>query len=782
MEQGPEYENFNPEFELKKGKEAGEEKTKRTIEQQREMARKISLIARIFSRQYDMDVLPSNMWGCGLDEKTNEVAARYCQGEIADIDGLDAKLFKPRVITYDRSSLEKEREDAIIGKMRHEVGHAKNSDYRLLLKGMKFAKDQGYLPTSWTEIANAIEDPWVNNIEIADSETVRQKINTLYEQWKEDTTKLIGSQPVTHQLSLNIINYWLTGESIPTLKNEDVLKVFKEIEPSLEKLFSAKTPAENFKTIKEEVWDKYKALEKKAIGDEEMKKMMEAAAKDLIKQLSGGEQGDEQQQGEGEGGLLQKIKEKLGGKSKSQKEEDELLDSLSGQIGSKTKKDIRDSLKKQVDEQKEEKGETKEGEEEKPEPKEEGLSGGSLRKDIDLDKLPQELKDQLRELIDKKLPSELRSELNRQAKSELDRKQAELLNKQLPDFIKMKRDKKSGQYIPEFQTPDKNEVDNTKKEVDDLVEQSTSQEAEETERQARQIEEQKIREREEAERLRQEREMEKYGFKPEETEDYQKFKELENAMRSQVENFIKILDKYLPKKEEYKYAGEFHTGKKIDFKKLTKKVPVGKSDFFQRREIKESTEAKLYVTLVIDNSGSMSGQKMAESLKTAIFFARVLKRFEIPFAIKFFGDHVERAKEFDEDYDDPRKRIKPKIVTLSDASGQHTDISEPLLMTETEMAQAKREFSGSSGAIFVISDGGANRGRVGDELKNYIEQLQKTYMINAFGLGAGAANELKGYFGEQNTVAVDDFQELPNEAFKVLRVALERILKRLRKI
>lgn len=769
MEGGPEYKNLIEDLGFGRKKEG----QKRPEMSQKELAREIALIARIFSRQYGMDVLPSDAWACGLSEKANETIKKYLTGEVTDIRSLPADIFKPKVITYDQGSLAQESRDEVIGKIRHEVGHAKHSDYRLLIEGMKTAKDEGYLPTSWINIANAIEDPWVNNLESRDSETVRQKITALYENWKKDTVEYIGSQPVTRQLGLNIIYYWLTGQNVPTLKNEEVKKVFNDIEPHLNELFEGESPEKNFELIKNQVWQKYRILEEKAVSDEEMKKMMESAAKDLVDQLR--KQGDKGENKEDKG-ILSKLKEKFSGKKKGRGKGGKTADAenLSQNMDAETKEQIRDELGKQI-------AREKKREEGRKSSKKTGDISSGVKNDINLDELPQELKEKLKDIISR-LPQDVKKRLAEEARRELDRKQAESLNKELPSFIKLKKDKETGEFKPEFETKSDDELKDAKNEVEKSVKEMRQKEAEELEKEVRALEERLKREKEEAEKKRQEKEMADYGFSPEEKEQYNKFRELEDSMRSQIENFLKILDRYLPKKEEYAYSGEYFTGKKADFSKLAQKIPIKRYDIFKRREIQESSEPKLYVTLIIDNSGSMRGQKMEESLKTAVFFARVLKRFGIPFSIKFFGERVVNVKEFDDDYDDRSKRIKPNLVMLADASGGSTDISEPLEATEKEMAEAKRKFTGSQGAMFIISDGGANNGRVGQDLRKYIEELQKTYIVNGFGLGTGAAQELKGYFGENNTAAVNDFSELPQEAFKILRVTLERVLKRLRKI
>lgn len=153
-----------------------ERPVKRSAGEVAELKRKIGLIARVFSKTYDLGVYPSPQggWCCSIDEQHMEEIDRYLHGEVQTLDALPTDALKPKKIFYDVSDVEeKMTDDEVIGVTRHEIGHVNHSDFRLLLEGQRQAMDEGYLATSWASISNALEDPRVNNLEIAGSDVVR---------------------------------------------------------------------------------------------------------------------------------------------------------------------------------------------------------------------------------------------------------------------------------------------------------------------------------------------------------------------------------------------------------------------------------------------------------------------------------------------------------------------------------------------------------------------------------------------------------------------------------
>lgn len=729
------------------------------------LKRQIGLIARVFSRNYKMDVMPAagGGWSCGIRPEYVGMIGEYLQGGRQSLDELPPDALIPKRINYDLKDVEGGMtDDEVLGVMRHEIGHANNTDYRLFFEGQRFALDQGRLPSSWAGIFNALEDPWVNNKEIAGSQVVKEKMAALYEQWERDVTAKINTQPVTQQLGLNIIHYWLKGEQIPTLTNQAVRNAFDQIQAAVDRYFAANTAAETHDILKHDIWPVFQQFEDEALKDEQQK--------ELIRKMTGSKLGSSQNGQSGgqssEGGILDRLRQRFGFGKPSKTEGPEPFKSAGSD---ELRRQLKEALKSQENRAKN--GPTSSSDE-------------TLPDDIDLGNIPQELLDELQQAIDG-LSNEEKQQLADSARKELDEKQSQAANKQLPKTIQLRKDPKTGEYLPTIETSDEQAQQRTDRMVEQYLNEQDQQAAKE-QAVAQAAEQQRLAEQAaERKRLAQQQQMAKDGFDTRERELYQRFKSLEGAMETQIRNFMRAMDAYLPKKEDVLYGGEYYSGPKLNERATVRRAPLGDFRIHQRREVIESSEPRLFVTLLIDNSGSMAGQRMEESLKTAIFLARVLQRFNIPFAIKFFGSEVASIMRFADDYDDPKKKIKPRLMRAADASGGGTDIASPLVETIEEMSIERRKRPDSHGAIFVISDSGANAGPMqGSELGAYIQDKQLRHTIMNFLLSGHtgdivAASEL---FGERNVVVADDFAKLPEQAFAMLRVTMQRVLKTLRSI
>ncbi len=647
-------------------------------------------------------------------------------------------------------------EDEAIGVIRHEVGHANHTDYRLFFEGQRFAQQEGSMPSAWAFVWNSLEDPWVNNREIAGSDAVRESLSALYRKWLPETRAFIHTQTPLRQLGLCVIHYWLTGEPIAEIQDKKVLEIFEKIRSAADAYIAAETAEKSHKVMQEQIWPAVKPLVDEAQKQEEMKQKM----REMGGEGQGGAQGAVQ-------GAIDKLRNMLGlGGSKPAPS--------SGQTpgGESLQQAVRDELNRQKNSNTEARQKLSQ----------EGSAQGRMDDEIDLSALPKDLREQLEQAI-RQLSEADRKKLEDAAKKSLDKKMAKAANESLPTGLKFEEDPKTGEQTLTMKQEDKKGGEAIKKAVDEHVDAQVQEEQKKAVEDARADEERLAQIREEEKKKRERAEIQKAGFDPDNEEDrelYREFRALELFMESAVQRFMKVMEAYLPKRGEMVHEGEYYTGSKINKRALLKRAPLEDYRIFRRRELRESNDPKLFVTLLIDNSGSMQGQKMQESRKTAIFFARVLARFDIPFAIKAFGDQVEEVVSFDEGWDDPTVKAKPRLMRKTNASGGSTDMASGLLETMKEMNSAKREYPGCHGAVIVISDSGANAGpMVGPALGEYVSRMQKSHTILNLLLSGSASDKQASavIFGERHVAVAEDFQTLPTEAFRLLRIVLQRILK-----
>ena len=118
------------------------------------------------------------------------------------------------------------------------------------------------------------------------------------------------------------------------------------------------------------------------------------------------------------------------------------------------------------------------------------------------------------------------------------------------------------------------------------------------------------------------------------------------------------------------------------------------------------------------------------------------------------------------------------MIDFTDASGGSTNMHAGIEITIDAMNDQRRRLKDCHGLIFVITDGGANRGLTGEALRAYIEENRGRLTFKAFGLSAGNGERqqiqdyLNSYFGESNCAYPESFESLPDEAFRVLRTNL----------
>ena len=79
---------------------------KRTPEEVRELKRAIGLIARVFSKTYDLGVYPSPQggWCCSIDDEHLEIVEEYLTGKRDSLDALPPHALKPKKMYYMKSA------------------------------------------------------------------------------------------------------------------------------------------------------------------------------------------------------------------------------------------------------------------------------------------------------------------------------------------------------------------------------------------------------------------------------------------------------------------------------------------------------------------------------------------------------------------------------------------------------------------------------------------------------------------------------------------------------
>ena len=718
----------------------------------REKRRMIVHLSKMFTRRYDLRVIPSGqkgLWACSTDPKYMQDIQSYVYGQRETLDDLPSEAFEPKQILYDAESAKDMSMEQITTILHHEAGHHKFTDFKGMIEGQKVAKDEGNLPTSYWLTFEGIEDPRVNSREGDESPAIDAQIRKNQAKDLQDriTESPLKDRPQMLQFAYDSFHYWLHGEGIEEIKDTDVGKALEKAKPLLDQYFQNTDP-EVRKILQKQIWDIAKPLEKQDIEDEKKRQMAQQKGVQggQGQPQAGQDQQGEQQSGSGQGEQIAPPSIP-GGKGQQKGFMDRLRESI---FGSQDK-----SQQQNQDLQ-------------KPKQKKER---------VDLSKLTPDQLQQIKEAIERLTPEEF-AELEKKARERVDELQKEALEDELPQTLKLEKNKQTGEYqvVPQLShegQQKKAEADYQRMEKEVEAEEQAEYEAWE---QQRALQEAIFRKQEELKR--QKIEMEKAGFEEGELDKFLLYQELERSMVGFVRRFKQAIEKVVPKRLEPRYEPGFFSGPKFDRRELIRKAPIGNEQFWQRQVDAPTGEPRLFIGLLVDNSGSMIGKKMEEARKTMVFFSKVCSDMGIPFMMASFGDDAEIVKIFRQDFEDPKERIKVKMIDATEASEDYTNLYSGVDLTIEAMNEQRRKIPDCHGLIFVITDGGANRGKTGTDLQDYIEENRGRLTFKGFGLSSGEGerqqiqNYLNLYFGESNCAYPQNFEDLPDEAFRLLRINL----------
>lgn len=764
----------------------------RPSERQRyERNRTIAHLGRVFVGHYDIQVLPSRqkgLWATTLDPKITQELQKYVIGQRDSLDDLPDESFEPKRILYDEQSAQEMSMDDIIAILRHEAGHAKYTAFKLMFEGQRMAKDQGYLPTSFWLMFEGLEDPRVNTLEGEESPAIDKQIRTSNaKQLQERLTEgPLSQKPIMLQFAYNAYHSWLHGELIPELNGTDIGRVTEVARPLIEQYFQ-NTDVEQRRLLQKQIWEIAKELEKKEIEQEEQRQMAQQ------KQSQQGQEG-EGQPGGGEG----QPQSGAGGSGEGQSQgQSSQQGSESPQPGAKSEgqptgrkrfldrvKDFFSGKKDGQDtptEEQQGQGQTGQDDSGQQEGSQEHQVQKPVRKpkseQLDLSTLSEEELQQIKDAIDQLSPEE-RAELNKKAKEAVDEAQKDALEDELAKSMKMEKNKQTGEYEVKPQDVSEKDQQASQKDFEEALQQVEAEEQAEFERQEaeRRAREEALRKLE-AER-REKLEMEKAGFKEDEADEFHLYQTLEKAMHSHIRNFEQAIEKVIPRKKEPKYEGGYFSGPKFDRRDLIRKAPMGDERFHMRQVERPTGEPRLFIGLLVDNTASMRGKKQDMARKTTVFFSRVNQDMRIPFMGVSFGETPKVFKSFRQFFDNPADRVKPALIEATEADERSTNLHDGLKLIIDEMNDQRRRLKDCHGIIYVITDGGANAGLVGQKLKDYIDENRGRLTFKAFGLAEsdrerqGIQQTLNFYFGEDNCSYPQNFDDLPDEAFRVLRTNL----------
>ncbi|MFA6973174.1 MAG: VWA domain-containing protein [Parcubacteria group bacterium] len=598
---------------------------------------------------------------------------------------------------------------------------------------------------------NAIEDPRVDNFVAENYPKFNEfsqhfhdvEIENLENKYKEESKEKLGHQPRFIQAGFEYLRLWYKetqgqateiSKDLPQEVQQVVQKTIASARDSWWRYPLKGEADSNDDLIKnyakvsyeinlDEVWPEFKKL-----VDEDMKDQnMQESLKDM--------QSKEQQEGKGQG-VPQQLKDQLS--PQQQKELEDAIDKAIEEVKKEREKNKAEAGKdgeKPKDGSEAGEGEPKDGSGKGEGQPQEGQGG----KPIDLDSLSEGLKQKIKEFIDS-LPPEKKRELQQRAEKEikgLEQKINEELEGKLSENPQQKVER-SAEGKPEG------------KKTESAPEQPRSDFDREQEEQRK-------------------KDLDKYRDILEKS--LEKDANIYERYRSEVLPVIESLENDLREifvaRRASRWKSGFKTGKRIDIKTRIQEKAKGispvESKAWQKREL--PSEKDYAISILVDLSGSMSGQKIQETFKALIVLSEVLNKLSIKTEILGFNDRLYEYQTFGESFSrEIRENMGGALREVDNHNGGRADYNDDgWALQETSHRLARQK--ANEKFIMVLSDGvpeasPQHRGSEFDlnRVVNHITQESDQKLIG-LGIGSGTGHVEKYYPNSLANINVKEMAE-----------------------
>lgn len=210
----------------------------------------------------------------------------------------------------------------------------------------------------------------------------------------------------------------------------------------------------------------------------------------------------------------------------------------------------------------------------------------------------------------------------------------------------------------------------------------------------------------------------------------------------------------------------YKSGKRIDIQKEIRSEAgvVDDLNVFKRKEL--PLEQDYAIEVLVDLSGSMQGEKIEETYKAFIVIAEALKSIGIKLSITGFNDRLHSFKDFDEEYDDDKRKKSERMLSEVESSrARYND--DGFAVQEVSNRLNKREEKRK--ILLVLSDGvpEPSSAHANIDLTNVVKKIEEENKVRIIGLGIGNGTEHVAKFYKENITNVDVHQFAERLANKI---------------
>lgn len=665
--------------------------------------------------------------------------------------------FQKNIIRVDPKDLLEKPMDYLRFVISHEGGHRR-------ISRTEFIPAETWRQPGFSFMMNAIEDPRDNNFVAENYPKFREQMQLAYEmnldmesKSKEKAQAKLGYQPRFMQAGFEYIKQWFLDQEDGYEISEDLPDEVKQVvQDTLQSARASWTTypsrggadgkeseiAADGRTVSgedliseyakasyqinlERVWPEFRKLVEKDMEDQRTQELL-----------------DEMQQGKaenGDQGLPQELNDQLtpGKQQELEKAIDEALEKA------RQEQEQKDQNSEPSGEQGGEPGETTS--EETGEPSEQT---GQKGRPIDLDSLSPELRQKIKDYIDS-LPDNKKKEL------------AEKAEKSISDFEKELDEELGGKLSEDPEERDARE------QTDGKIKSEQRQDIEQSDEVATSAPIDSS-------------ELEKYRDMVAETlkKDENVYEEYRREVLEVINSLENDLREIFVARRMHAWRGGFKSGKRIDIKRRiqekAKEISAMESRAWEKREL--PSEKDYAISLLVDLSGSMQGEKIEETFRAVVVLAEVLNRLSIQTEILGFNDRIYEYQKFGEDISRQiREEMGGILQEVSDTSGtgraRWNDDGWALSQASESLGKqkAREKF------LVVLSDGTPEESsmhpRSKYELGAVVSQILQETDQKLIGLGIGpGTGHVDHYY--PNSLADVNLEEMAEKLADLIREAI----------
>ena len=243
-----------------------------------------------------------------------------------------------------------------------------------------------------------------------------------------------------------------------------------------------------------------------------------------------------------------------------------------------------------------------------------------------------------------------------------------------------------------------------------------------------------------------------------ETREYSRYTKAMAEQAGVINALHKLLASVLKDNDTKRFIGRMKRGK-IDGKALHKMIMLGSDRVFKKE--REPAHKKYAMTILVDQSGSMSGERIDNAFAGAVILAEVFQKLDIAFQVVGFDTKFRVYKNF---FAMPKREVLGGVYS---AIGGGTDDHFAIKKVGESFDRIPDTYQK---ALFVLTDGDGR----GEDVKSLIVDLQNKHRIKTYGVGLGCVSEYSFQRTYPKFVLTPETSDLPNALVNLVREQFKR--------